>query len=250
MRFTRVMTLIALAAFAAPAAAQTAPAPAVTSGRTLVAAAKLPSLGDAPLHFRALSLTLPPGSGSTVSATNGILYAVSGTATVSIGADTKTLKPGEGVFVPGSTVTTLKAGDAEPSSFMHFLLGSAADLEKVTASAPAVVKTLYRTAAPLPGLTPGTHDLNLARITFPAQSPSNRPHHRTGGALYYVVSGTGVNTIEGRAEDKPPGSFIYEPSGLVHQWGSPGTEPFMFLVFNINREGVPAVAADEPAKAQ
>lgn len=249
MRSTIVGSLIACAALVTPAAGQNAPA-APASGRTLVAAAKLPAIGDAPVHFRAVSLTLPPGSSSSVSATDGIIYEVSGTTTVSIGGEVKTLIPGEGAFIPNGAAATLKAGDAGPSVCMHFLLGSAMDLEKVTASAPAVVKTLYRTAAPLPGLTPGAHDLNLARITFPAQTPSNRPHHRTGAALYYVVSGTGANTIEGRTEDKAPGSFIYERSGLVHQWGSPGSEPFTFLVFNINREGVPAVVAEAPPKTQ
>jgi hypothetical protein len=36
----------------------------------------------------------------------------------------------------------------------------------------------YRTTAPIPDLKPGGYDLNLTRITFPAQMPSNPPHHR------------------------------------------------------------------------
>jgi len=112
------------------------------------------------------------------------------------------------------------------------------------------VQELYRTAAPLPELKPGRYDLNLTRITFPAQMPSNAPHHRSGAALYYVVSGTGANTIEGKTEAKAPGSFIYEPSGLVHQWGNPGGAPFTFLAFNISPEGVPAVLPGAPVKTQ
>ena len=46
----------------------------------------------------------------------------------------------------------------------------------------------------------------------------------------------------------PPGSLIYEPFGLVHQWGNPGNEPLTFLAFNINPEGVPAVVPETPAK--
>jgi quercetin dioxygenase-like cupin family protein len=80
--------------------------------------------------------------------------------------------------------------------------------------------------------------------------PSNAPHHRTGAALYYVLSGSGANTVEGKTEMRGPGALIFEPSGLVHQWGNPGDTPLTFLTFNINQEGMPAVAADPMAKSQ
>jgi mannose-6-phosphate isomerase-like protein (cupin superfamily) len=116
------------------------------------------------------------------------------------------------------------------------------------AAAPATVKDLYRTPAPLPGLEPGSYELNLTRVTFPPGMPSNRPHHRSGAALYYIVSGTGANTVGSQTAERGPGSLIYEPSGLVHRWGNPGNEPLTFLAFNINPEGVPAVVPDAPAK--
>ena len=77
--------------------------------------------------------------------------------------------------------------------------------------------------------------------------PSNAPHHRSGAALYYIVSGTGANTVDGTSAAKTPGSLIYEPFGLVHQWGNPGDEPLTFLAFNINPDGVAAVVAEAPA---
>jgi mannose-6-phosphate isomerase-like protein (cupin superfamily) len=92
--------------------------------------------------------------------------------------------------------------------------------------------------------------VNLTRVTFPAHMPANAPHHRTGAALYYILSGSGANTVEGKTEMRGPGAFIYEPSGLVHQWGNPGDTPLTFLTFNINQEGMPAVAADPVAKGQ
>jgi mannose-6-phosphate isomerase-like protein (cupin superfamily) len=79
---------------------------------------------------------------------------------------------------------------------------------------------------------------------------SNAPHHRSGAALYYIISGTGANTVEGKLEAKTPGSLIYEPFGLVHQWGNPGAAPLTFLAFNINPEGVAAVLPGAPAKSQ
>ncbi len=45
-------------------------------------------------------------------------------------------------------------------------------------------------------------------------------------------------------------SLIYEPYALLHQWGNPGNEPLIFLVFNINPEGVAAVLSGAPAKKQ
>ena len=74
--------------------------------------------------------------------------------------------------------------------------------------------------------------------------PSNPPHHRSGAALYYIVSGIGANTVVGKMADRGPGSLIYEPFGLVHQWGNPGNEPLTFLAININPEGVPAVVPE------
>ncbi|MBV9969057.1 MAG: cupin domain-containing protein [Xanthobacteraceae bacterium] len=112
------------------------------------------------------------------------------------------------------------------------------------------MKQVYRTDAPIPDLRPGGYDLNLTRVTFPAGMPSNAPHHRSGAALYHVLSGTGANTIDGKVIPRPPGSFIYEPFDLVHQWGNPGNEPLTFITFNINPEGVAAVLPGAPARTQ
>ena len=53
-----------------------------------------------------------------------------------------------------------------------------------------------------------------------------------------------------KTDVKGPGSLIYEPSTLVHQWGNAGDETFTFLVFNISPEGTPAVVPAAPSKAQ
>jgi quercetin dioxygenase-like cupin family protein len=62
--------------------------------------------------------------------------------------------------------------------------------------------------------------------------------------------GTGANTVGGKTEAKGPGSLIYEPYGLVHQWGNPGNEPLTFVSFNINQEGVAAVLPGTPPRTQ
>jgi quercetin dioxygenase-like cupin family protein len=245
---TGILVLVAMAV-ASSAAPQTPQAPPAIT-RTLVAATKLPTVTDVPLFFKAVSVMLTAGEKSSVTAANGILYQISGSTEVSLGDEAKTLSPGEGLFVEDGKTAMLKAGSGGPSTFLHFFLTSAEDLDRPAETAPANVKELYRSAAPIPDLKPGAYDLNLTRITFPAQMPSNPPHYRSGAALYYIVSGTGTNTVAGNARAKGPGSLIYEPYGLVHQWGNPGNEPLVFLAFNINPEGVAAVLPGAPPKGQ
>jgi quercetin dioxygenase-like cupin family protein len=250
MRFrTAGILSLGAIALAASAAAQTTPAPTATT-RTVVAAAKLPTVTDVPLYFRAVAVTLAPNQTSNAAAVNGILYQISGSTEVSVDGEAKTLNAGEGVFIDKGKTVALKAGGAAPSTFLHFLLIQAANLDRAAEAPPATGKELYRTTAPIPDLKPGGYDLNLTRVTFPAGMPSNPSHHRSGAALYYIVSGTGANTVDGKMEARGPGSLIYEPFGLVHQWGNPGSEPITFLAFNINPEGVAAVLPGLPAKSQ
>ena len=239
--------LLLLGALVLPASgtAQTTPAPPAIT-RTVVAATKLPSVTDVPLHFQAVSVTLQPDQNSGVSAANGILYQISGSTEVVLDGEAKMLNAGEGLFIAGGKTAALKAGSGGPSTFLRFFLAPAADLDRPAESAPAAVRELYRTAAPIPDLKPGGYDLNLTRVSFPAQMPSNPPHHRSGAALYFIVSGTGANTVDGKTEARGPGSLIYEPYALVHQWGNPGNEPLTFLAFNINPEGVAAVLPGAP----
>jgi quercetin dioxygenase-like cupin family protein len=249
MRSTTIGSLLVWVALAAPTAGQTPPAaPAIA--RTVVASTKLPTVGDTPVYFKAVSVTIPSGANSSVSSNNGILYQISGSTQVLIGGEVKPLTPGEGLFIASGNAATLKAGDSGPSTFLHFLLATTADLGKPLEAPPAVVQELYRTVAPLPALKLGSYDLNLTRVTFPAQMPSNAPHYRSGAALYYILSGTGANTVKGKVDTRTSGSLIYEPFGLVHQWGNPGAVPLTFLAFNINPDGVAAVLPGTPAKSE
>jgi quercetin dioxygenase-like cupin family protein len=219
--------------------------------RTVVAAMKLPTVTDRPLLFRALSVTIPAGEKSSVLTADGIIYQMSGSTEVSIGGvggEAKTLSAGEGLFLAGGKLASMKAGNGEASTFLHFLLVPVADQDQPIETKPAIVKELHRTVAPISDLKPGNYDLNLTRVTFPAQMPSNPPHHRSGAALYYIISGTGANTVDGKTDAKEAGSLIYEPFGLVHQWGNPSDTPLTFLAFNINPEGVAAVIPGAPTR--
>jgi quercetin dioxygenase-like cupin family protein len=221
-------------------------APAIV--RTVVAAMKLAGIGTSSLYFRALAVTIPPGETSEVSAPDGILYQLSGSTEISAAGQSSTIGPGEAAFIAGGSATSLRAASSGPWTALHFLLAPGAALDQPADAAPAAVRELYRTLTQIPDLKPGSYELNLTRVTFPPQMPSNPPHHRSGAALYYILSGTGANTVAGTTTERGPGSLIYEPFGLVHQWGNPGSEPLTFLAFNINPEGVPAVVAETPPK--
>src|SRR5260370_10627212 len=186
-------------AFPASGAAQTAPAPPAIT-RTVVAATKLPTVTDVPLHFKAVRTSLQPNEKRGISAANGILYQMSGSTEVSLGGEAKMLSAGEGLFIAGGKTAALTAGSGGPSTFLHFFLVPAVDLGRPVATAPAAVRELYRTATPIPDLKPGGYDLNLTRVTFPAQMPSNLPHHRSGAALYYILSCPATNTGGGKTE--------------------------------------------------
>ena len=247
-RTTGLLLLGAMALPASGAAQTTAAPPAIT--RTVIAATKLPTVTDVPLYFKAVSITLQPDERSSVSAANGILYQMSGSTEIALDGEAKILNAGEGLFIAGGKTAALTAGSGGPSAFLHFFLVPAVDLGRPVETAPAVVTELYRTADPIPDLKPGGYDLNLTRVIFPAHMPSNPPHHRSGAALYYIISGIGANTVDGKTEARGPDSLIYEPHALVHQWGNPGDEPLIFLAFNINPEGMAAVLPGAPAKNQ
>jgi quercetin dioxygenase-like cupin family protein len=107
----RTTGLLLLGAMALPAsgAAQTTPAPPAIT-RSVVAATKLPTVTDVPLHFKAVSVTLQPGEKSGVPAANGILYQITGSTEVALDGEAKMLNAGEGLFIAGGKSAALTAG--------------------------------------------------------------------------------------------------------------------------------------------
>src|SRR6202158_1114232 len=118
----RTTGLLLLGALVLPAAgtAQTTPAPPEIT-RTLVAATKLPTVTDVPLHFKAVSITLQPDEKSSVSPANGILYQMSGSTAVALDGEAKTLNAGEGLFIAGGKIAALTAGRGGAAHFFYFL---------------------------------------------------------------------------------------------------------------------------------
>src|ERR1700738_5350479 len=140
----RTTGLLLLGAMALPASgtAQTTP-PAIT--RTVIAATKLPTVTDVPVHFKAVSITLQPEERSSISATNGILYQMSGSTEVAFDGEAKMLNAGEGLFIAGGKTTALTAGRGGPSPFPPSPLPPAGALGRPAEPAPAAMRELYRT---------------------------------------------------------------------------------------------------------
>jgi hypothetical protein len=158
MRITTTpILLIAAGTLAASAFAQSTQAPS-TITRTVIAATKLPSAVETPVDFRALHVSVSPRQTSTLSAANGILYQISGSTEISSGGELKALHARDGLFVAAGKAASLTAGSDEPSTFLYFLLAPTQDRDQPVATAPAIVKELYRTAAPIPDLKPGSYD--------------------------------------------------------------------------------------------
>lgn len=198
----RTTGLLLLGAMALPASgtAQTTPAPPAIT-RTVVAATKLPTVTDVPLHFKAVSITLQPDEKSGVSAANGILYQLSGSTEVALDGEAKMLNAGDGLFIAGGKTAALTAGSGGPSTFLHFSLVSVVDLGRPAETAPAAVRELYRTANPIPDLKPGGYSSSaeLARAEKVNDSYLSRILRLTliaPGIIEAIVTGRQPSTLQ------------------------------------------------------
>ena len=231
--------------FLAPmAAAQPASSQSAAGGGTLravLASAALPSVVDAPRHFKVVRVSVPAKGATTYNGAVGFVLGLSGSLEVTSGADRQLLGRGDAVLIARGMNTTLKASGSEPAVYLHIVLPTADELGKPMEGRPAVVTELLTTPSPIPGLKPGPYEFTLVRATLPSRMPINPPHRRSGAAMYYIFSGTGMFTAGGKTEPKPTGVAHYEPYDLVHQWANPGDAPLVIIQANISQEGVPAV---------
>ena len=229
------------------------PAPPGTAGtstvRAVLASTPLASVADAPRYFKLERVYLPATQAVTYNGPVGFVLVLEGALEVTSGADQRSLAKSDGVLVAKGKSTIFKSASGKPAEFLHFVLSTAGELNAPMESHPAIAKELYRTTSPIPGLKPGPYEFTLVRVTFPPRFPLNPPHHRSGAALYYIFSGTGMFTADGKTEPRPAGVAHYEPYDLVHQWANPGEEPLVIIQASINQEGVPAVIFEQPAGA-
>jgi mannose-6-phosphate isomerase-like protein (cupin superfamily) len=242
MRCGIAIALICAALASTPVLAQT-PSYSASSNATVIASEVLPSVTTSPLYMRVVGGRIIENKISTVSSASGIYYQLSGTITLTIDGESKTIHAREGIFIPADASVMINiVGDA-PVIYLQFLLSPIAyfslpDLSEGNA------RELYRSPSPIPGLKEGSYAVDLKRVTLRFQSPPDLPHHRSGAALHLVLSGFGAETANGVTVAKGPGSLSYEPAPIIYQWSNPGNLPLIYLVFNLNPVSEQAVLAD------
>lgn len=229
---------LALSAAHPPALGQT---PAASPVRTVLATGRLASVVDMQLFFRLYGVHLPAGERVSYSGSNAMLYDVSGAMAIDIGGDTRAVAEGAGIFIPAGSDTSVIASGPEPATLLVFLLSPAPNQRRPVFDRPASLQEMFRTPDPLPGLEPGPYEFSLTRLVLPPAMPANRPHQRSGAALYYVLAGAGAVTADGKTEPRAQGAAQFEPAGWVHQWENPVEAPLVIVLANISREGAAAV---------
>jgi len=239
---SRLRSALAAAAFAA-LSAQTALAqlpPTATTVRTVLAVTSLPSVVDAPLFFKLSKIELAAGQTTKYSGPVGFLYVLSGALAVQTDSAQRSLQPDDAFLVTAGNTHSLDASELQPAQFLHLVLARSSELDQPAEQPPAVVSELYRVPRAIPDLKPGRYEFTLTRVSYPRMDP-NPPHYRSGAALYYVRSGSGIFIADGKTETKEMGTPHFEPHGWVHQWANSGDAPLVLLQANISEEGVPAV---------
>ena len=171
-----------------------------------------------------------------------MLYDLSGALAMDIdGAAAEPLAEGAGAFIAAGQAVTISAAVSEPTDLLVFVLTARPNLRRPLFDRPAIVRELYRTPDPLPGLEAGPYEFSLVRLTFPAGMPADAAHYRSGAALDYVLAGSGAVTADGNTGALSGGMTLFEGSGWVHGLANPGNVPLVLLQANISRDGAPAV---------
>lgn len=235
-----ILARIIILALAVSVPAYAQPTPAQKPVRILIANGKLDDVVNASLYMKLLQVQLGAGQSVVYSGANAMIYLTSGTLIVESESESKNLQDGEGAFLQAGKNLTLKGG-GRPTVFFEFLLITAAELNKPPHSKPAVVTELYQTTEPVKGLKPGPHEFTLTRVVAPPKLPAPPMHHRSGAALYYVLSGSGLLRTPDKAEPRARGAIQYEPSDFVHSWQNAGDTPLILLQANISAEGTPEI---------
>lgn len=238
MHLRLVLAALGLAAVTViPAGAQDTPR-ADRPIRLVLASSKLP-LDENPLHFRLVRVTIPAGQSIVYTGPQGMIYPTSGALSITIAGDRRALRDGEGAFLAGGRRATLGAGTTA-AAFLHYLLVTRGELEALFHSRPAAASDLHRTE-PIPGLKPGPHEFTLTRVTVNPKIAAPPMHHRSGAAIYFVVSGSWIMHTEDKHEPRTRGHVQFEPNTFIHTWENVGETPGALLQANVSPENVPEI---------
>jgi len=209
--------------------------------RTPLAAGRLDSVVGMPLYFRLYRARLPPAGHAAYEGVNALLYELSGAASLEIqGGATQPVANGDGAFIAAGQIVTIRASTAAPADLLLFLLTARPNQRRPLLDRPAVIRELFRTPDPLPGLQEGPYEFSLARLTLPAGTPADPAYSRSGAALDYVLAGTAALTADGKTETISAEMPFFERFGWVHSLANSGAVPLVLVEANISQEGVAA----------
>src|SRR5579872_3937215 len=213
--------------------------------RKIIAQATVPDRNNEQLYFNVVAGTFWTHEINKWASSDGFYYQFSGTVYLTTDGKTRTLEPGDGIFLQAGTQFSVEAVDmARPPTYLQFLL-SPAPGSTVRDDSDGRTVELYHSPGPVPGLTRSRNLLSLTRVPIPPQSPPDPLHRRTGAALHYVLSGVGAEFGEGNAAARGPGSVSYQPAGFTYQWSNPGAQPLIYLVFNVNPKDMDPVIVQQ-----
>jgi quercetin dioxygenase-like cupin family protein len=241
MTMLRVLALLGLAVAATSADAQT-PGVGGRPVRVVLAGGRLPSVVEAPLHYKLLRVNLPAGQRSTYEGPPSMVFVLTGAVDVAVEGEKLALREGGAGFLPAGQGATLAAPAASPAVLLQFVLSPAADLDRASPGPPAAVTELHRTSRPIPNLKPGPHEFTMTRVSVEKGSPRPPMHYRSGAAIYYVLSGNWMIHEEGgKADARTRGAVQFEPNDFVHSWQNVGDGTSILLQANISAEGSPEI---------
>jgi mannose-6-phosphate isomerase-like protein (cupin superfamily) len=207
----------------------------------VVAAAVVLNLDEYQLYFTVRAGTFWGNEMDGTAPSDGVYYQYTGTVEMLIGDARKILHAGEGIFMSAGTRFRLQAiGIIQQRAYLQFLLSPTAAPKPADQSGATSVE-VYRSPSPVPGLARDRNLLSLTRVPVPPAAPYDPPHTRTGAAIHYVVSGVGAELVGGKVAARSSGSVSYQPKEVFYQWSNPGSNPLIYLVFNVNRKDKPAV---------
>jgi mannose-6-phosphate isomerase-like protein (cupin superfamily) len=186
-----------------------------------------------------LSVSIPAGRSATFAGANGILFVTGGKLEIMSGTEKLALAEGEAKYLAAGVQASLRALGPKPTTLLHYLLVPAgASDDKPYAG--ATIAELYRAKDAVP-LSAGPHEFSLTRVSSPPNAPAPPMHHRSGAALYRVLSGSGTIHMQGKDEARGTGAVQYEPNGFIHTWENTGKAPLVLLQSNISPEGAPEI---------
>jgi quercetin dioxygenase-like cupin family protein len=242
MTMLRVLALLGLALLATSADAQT-PGAGGRPVRVVLAGGRLPSVVEAPLHYKVMRVNLAAGARTTYEGPASMVFVLNGAVDVTVEGERVALREGGAGFLPGGPgATTLAAPAASPAVLLQFVVSPAADLDRAAPAPPAAVTELHRTARAIPNLKPGPHEFTMTRVSVEKGSPRPPMHYRSGAAIYYVLSGNWMIHEEGgKVEPRTRGAVQFEPSDFVHSWQNVGEGTALLLQANISAEGSPEI---------